>query len=247
MKIFKKNKFKENGLMGKKRGWVLNITIGFIFLIMFLTLITYPVLFVTTVICWILSNIIYGFYKKINENTSFRMLTLDEWNTLGERNLIHYSHILDNQIGNHKIYLPAHVSPVANFRLPKKFRKEGFIWFHLSDVNNEKEPELKSFLGAHAFEGNPRNQKVIIKLNSISHDRIYIEKNTNFILVKGDLNITGDIIENFEWYNKKIYLACIAKGSLKGIIILFYSVFIKFRAEFEEKKLKRKEEITTNM
>lgn len=240
MDIFKKNKYKENGVMGKKRSRVVSVTVIFLFFITFLLLFISPLIVFSILILHIPLNIIYGVYKRINENNQFRPLSENEWNAMYDRNLIHYSHILNNQIGSSIIHLKAHKSPKVNFRLPKKYRKEGFVWFHLSDEINKNEPLLHSFLNAHLYEGNSRNQKVIVKLKLIPRNRMFIEKSTGYILILGDLNISGEISEEFEWYNKKTYTLIVVKETLKLMIILFYSLMSGARAHIEESKLNKK-------
>lgn len=259
--IFKKNIYKQNGVMGKKRKIILEtmrmsvfLVIIFLFSITFflkqykLLIEMYAILILLVGILFF-SNVIFGIYKKINKKKyGFRLLNEKEWFKLKNMNVIHYSHILSGHEGEREIIIPAHTSPRVSYLLPKEYREKGFIWFHIADGLNSEEPVLNSFLTAHLLEGDPRKQKVVVKIEKLPKDRLFIDINSGYLLVMEDLSIKAKVYHNFKWYNEKLYLPFIFKVAVNSYLSLFYVFQHQMKIEFEEsryrKKVKKKKEVS---
>lgn len=247
--------------MGKKRGNVLNIVIISLFLLLLLPFII-GILFkeyelvtimlaVLILIIFLLMflNIFYAFYRKINKKKyGFRQINSKELDKLKNINLIHYSHILvDEEEGEREVSIPAHISPKVSYRLPQKYRKKGFVWFHVADGIDSEEPILNSYLSAHWLEGDSMKQKIVIKIEDLPKHRMFVEVNSGFLLVKGDLTVKAKVYHNFKWYNEKIYVPFIIKTTIKTLLTIFYAMYHQVKVELEEflyhRKNKKKEEV----
>ncbi|AVK85977.1 hypothetical protein C3943_22020 [Lysinibacillus sp. B2A1] len=248
MIIFKKNIYKENGVMGKKRGNIMTTILVFIAL-----LIVFPIIisvrlgeydlagvlviliFISIFLLFIL-NLFYAVFRKIyKKRYGFRPINNEEWEELQHRNLIHYSNVLTVDEGESEVSIPAHARPKVNHLLPKKYRNQGFVWFHLADDVEPEEPLLKSYLSAHFLEGNPRRQKVVIKCGDFPSHKIYLDVNSGFILVKGDVLVKARVYLNFKWYNEKIYILFLIKTTLKASLTIFHIMYHQLKVEIEDK------------
>lgn len=258
--VFKKNIYKENGRMGNIRGNIMSAIVVSSFLLMILPIIISVILgnyylaeilfilvFTSTLLLFI-CNIFYAVIRKIyKKRYGFRLINNDEWEKFEHRNLIHYSNVVTVDEGETVVFIPAHVRPTVNHLLPKKYRKQGFVWFHLADESDSEEPNLNSYLSAHFLEGNPRKQKVVMKLANLPKSKIYLHVNSGFILVEGDVLAKAKVYYNFKWYNENIYLIFLTKNTLKGLLTIFHTIYHRLKVEFEDKihqrKTKQKEEL----
>lgn len=235
--MFKKNPLKENGVMGKKREQVLLTTMAFLVILFGVILIVNYLVWLIMVLLWILFNLFYVVYRTLNKRRyEFRKVNNNEWEKLQGKNLIHYTSFLNIDDGKGVINIPCHISPKVNHLLPKRNRQTGYIWFHQADEFDDYEPNLESFLNAHFYEGDPRSHKVVVKLNNLPRERLYIDLKTGYLLIEGDLQIEAETSSIFKWYNEHVYYLSIIKSTLMLFSILFYVVVRQVRVSFEQKK-----------
>lgn len=191
------------------------------------------------ILIWALGNLFYGWYKSRSKG-DFRLLSEEEWQEFKNKNVIHYSNILDAKEGINDIVIPAHSSFKVNHLLPKEYRHKGFVWFHLCDDNVRNEPNLKSYLHAHFGEGNPRKQKLIVQFEQLPKENIYIHTKTGYIVVEGDLKVTALVLNKFKWYNDKIYLFHILSNVCFDILLIFYYCFIQLNVRIKDRQKEKK-------
>lgn len=204
-RTLKKESKRITGLMGFFRAYGASAVVVIMFYpVMKLVNNTFYAVLATFVILAALS-LVYTLitYRKKNKETILRKITDAEWSELINKNAIHYR----NEVTyvESKMFLKAHYSQRTNYQLPAAYRKCGFVWFHLSDPNNNREPALSSFLEAHYLEGQPRKYKLIFPIKDLPQERLYLHTSTGYILVMGDLTARGEIETKFKWYNDRVY------------------------------------------
>lgn len=244
--IFKSNPNKINGKMGKRRMRIYNFSLCGISAIivipcLYLTFTVNIFFYHITVLSWISINLFYWEYKrrrkKIND---FRLLSKEEWQRYKSKNLIHYSNVLEFNDGINDVVIPAHYSFKVNHLLPNEYRHKGFVWFHLCDSKDNNEPTLESFLNAHFGEGNPRKKKLIVQLEQLPKDKVYIHLKTGYIVVEGNLEIEAMVINKFKWFNDKIYLSYILSNVWCDVLFVFYNTFIHLKLRIKDWKKDKK-------
>lgn len=228
--------------MGKKRSKYFDILIYFyIALILLVFVLTNILVMFFTLTGWMLANIIYGVIKSTyKKKYNFRLINDREWSEIANRNLIHYSDVIETNEGESKFSILPHFNIKVNHALPLKDRNKGFVWFHLSVEEFGEEPFLKSFFKAHYFEGDKRKKKAIIKTKNIPRDRLYYDVSTGFYLIEGELNTKILVKDDFKWFNEKVYYNELIISSLQGFCLLWYLVFnsiiVKIQFYFKQKQ-----------
>lgn len=239
--------------MGKKRRVILDtlrcsFPISIFLIFSFVTLLKeysllakMDIIFILSIFIVIISNVFYGIYKKLNKKKyGFRLLSEKEWVKFKNMNLIHYSNILSGEEGEREIFIPAHTSPKVNLHLPKKYREKGFVWFHIADGLKSEEPVLSSFLNAHLYEGNPRKQKIVVKIEELPKNRLYLDIKSGYFLVMGDLSVKANVYHNFKWYNEKLYILFLLNVAVDSYLTFFYDYQHQMKVKNEELNYQRK-------
>lgn len=190
-------------------------------------------------ILYLLMLIIFEITIRVKKSYYVRKISDDEYKKLLGRKLIHYSNRLTEEeyriyLNTGKITIKGSNSAKSNYVMKIKEKNDIFVWFHPEDKNNSNEPELYSFLYTHLIE-KKRKYKVIVNVEDVDRNRLYIRPDNGNILVKGDLETEATIDTSFNWYTDKFYLKEIVLGTLRYSLLFHYYSYHRLIGRFLDK------------
>ncbi|WCF11645.1 hypothetical protein NDS46_30325 (plasmid) [Paenibacillus thiaminolyticus] len=173
-------------------------------------------------------------------------ITEEQHVSLLNKKFIHYTDYLHKEeVEQAKqtgiIRLIANGSVRSNYNFRNKDALKKFVWFHPSREDDHNEPEFDSFCTAHLTESTPRDYKLIVDPKYIDRSRIYIRDSDGAIAIEGDYIGKAIVIEDFNWYNDKIYFWRSLRLSPLAWGLFFFLFFKDLYGQYMQIKASKKE------
>lgn len=150
------------------------------------------------------------------------------FNEFKNKKLIHYTNFISPEAYLHyqctgRIKLIGTSKAQLNYVMKLKDKQTPFVWFHVSDKDNE--PNLKSLIFNHGHEYYPRKYKIIIEPVYLEADKLFLRPDNGNVVYKGNIEIKAEIEENFMWLENSFYFKEIFFGVLiQPFKISFYFI-----------------------
>ncbi|MEI4718781.1 hypothetical protein WAG26_26375 [Bacillus cereus] len=235
---------KINGSIGFFRALISSILLS----LLFMGLIILSAWFKWIFVVYLVISISYYYCLKFSDRYHIRPIRNTEYKKVVLKKLIHYTDYMDELQINHfektgLIKLIGNSNAKASYRMKRGDKDKNFVWFHTESDSIEKEPDFDSFAESHIGEGTPRKYKIIIDAKHFKKEELFFNPVNGNVLALGDVEVSGEIYEDFEWYNKKLYLWDLIKGTPETFLLFcpvflhqIWGVFINFINKLKRKK-----------